>query len=88
MKKTINGENMFTKYRAYQEIKSSMNLKSFYGNNLDALWDVLTTISEPTEVEILNKEALIGALESYGESILEVFKEASEENKNLIWINN
>ncbi|MBQ7916001.1 MAG: barstar family protein [Firmicutes bacterium] len=51
----------------------------YYGKNLDALHDMLTEISEDTEVYLLHWESM-GA---YGKKLLRVFEDAAQENEKL-----
>ncbi|HHX59286.1 MAG TPA: barnase inhibitor [Epulopiscium sp.] len=83
IKVTLNGKNMNSKKRAHEYIKWKLKAEEYYGDNLDALWDVLSTYDRPTEISFINMDSLIEALADYGESIVSVFKEASEENENI-----
>ena len=66
----------YPKYRLGEE---------YYGNNLDALWDVLMSYSSKIEIRLINKESLIANLEDYGYALIDVFEDASKENKNVIF---
>ncbi|MBQ6240366.1 MAG: barstar family protein [Firmicutes bacterium] len=52
---------------------------SWYGRNLDALYDLLTDICEPTSVYFWKA----GELDSYGKRILLVFRDAEESCRYL-----
>ncbi len=83
MKIRLDGEKMNTKERAHQYIKCKLNFPEYYGRNLDALWDMLSTYSDPIEIHFLNEYSLIDELGDYGEDLIEVFKDAQRENKNI-----
>ena len=53
-------------------LKDVFGFPSWYGRNLDALYDMLTDIGEPTSVYFWQPDEL----DSYGKRILEVFRDA------------
>ena len=83
MKIRLDGRRMSTREIAHQYIKWKLNLPDYYGKNLDALWDLLSTYSDSMEICFFNKESLIDQLGDYGEAIVEVFQDAELENKNI-----
>ena len=74
------------KKNIHKKIKKALNFPEHYGENLDALWDMLTGFIEtPIEITAIynpeNKTA-----ENLKESVLkiiETFKEASEEDEEI-----
>lgn len=64
-------------------LKEKLALPEYYGKNLDALYDVLTERSQQTELVLKNWRELSAQLGSYGVSLLETLRQASEENPNL-----
>lgn len=84
MKTTIlNGKRMKTNKSTHEYLKRKLEFPAYYGENLDALWDLLTTISEPVEIILLNSEIVYENLEGYGVSLVNLFLEAVEENPNI-----
>ena len=79
----LDGRYMKTKETAHIYLKKKLNSCQYYGNNLDALWDVLISYSNPLEIKFINKSKLIENLDEYGSLILEVFKDAYDENINI-----
>ncbi|MBQ3657185.1 MAG: barstar family protein [Bacteroidales bacterium] len=61
----------------HKDLAEKFSFPSYYGANLDALYDMLTEISEPTCVGIFNYDR------KYLKSVVEVFKDAENENQNL-----
>ncbi len=68
----------------HNEIKKKLELPEWYGNNLDALWDMLTGFIEtPINITVIYKPETKSA-ESLKENVLkiiETFKEASEDEE-------
>ena len=85
MIKTLNGKNMTSKKRAHEYIRWKLKSQEYHGDNLDALWDVLSTYDQEVEINFVNTDKLIEDLGQYGESIISVFQDASEENKKIIF---
>ncbi len=79
----LNGRYMKTKKDAHDYLKGKLKSCQYYGDNLDALWDVLSSYSEDIEIEFINKNMLLEQLGKYGRDIIEVFEEADNENSNI-----
>ena len=82
-KVSLNGNSMGTRELAHLYLKWRLNLPEYYGGNLDALWDILSVHSEPLEINLYNKDKLIESLGEYGESIIELLRDISQENINI-----
>lgn len=79
----LNGNRMTSREAAHAYIGRRLGFPEYYGGNLDALWDMLSTVSYPLHISIINTERLHEQLGEYAESLLSVFMEAGEENENL-----
>lgn len=70
----------------HNEIKEKLELPEWYGNNSDALWDMLTGFTEtPVSITVIFKPETKSA-ENLKESVLkiiETFKEAAEEDEEI-----
>lgn len=70
----------------HNEIREKLNLPEWYGNNLDALWDMLTGFIEtPIKISVVFKPETKAA-ENLKENVLkiiETFKEAAEEDEEI-----
>ena len=68
----------------HKEIRGKLDLPEWYGNNLSALWDMLTGFIEtPVSITVIFKPETKGA-ENLKENVLkiiETFKEAAEEEE-------
>ncbi len=74
---------MTSKSETHKYIKQMLNLPDYYGNNLDALWDILSTKSKMISIFLLHEEVLHKNLGEYGENLIDVFKEAADENNSI-----
>ena len=79
----LNGKRMNTKKSTHLYLKRKLSFPAYYGKNLDALWDVLSTMSDETDIVLYNKENLDENLGIYGNTLLSVFNEAAESNKRI-----
>lgn len=88
MMKTIllEGSKMTTKVLSHLYFKESFDFPYYYGENLDALWDMLTSIGEPTEIKLVDGHLLFENMDVYGGKIIEVFNDAQESNPNIVFI--
>lgn len=72
----------------HSEIREKLELPEWYGNNLDALWDMLTGFIEtPINITMIFKPETKSA-ENLKENVLkiiETFEEASEEDEEIIF---
>ncbi|MDD6479337.1 MAG: barstar family protein [Oscillospiraceae bacterium] len=71
----------------HREIKERLELPEWYGNNLDALWDMLTGFIEtPISITMIFKPEIKTA-ENLKENVLkiiETFEEASKEEEIIL----
>ena len=67
----------------HKYLHRALNLPEYYGANLDALYDCLTEIAEPTKLIISRKVAGAEYLGWYGQQLLTVLADASAENESL-----
>ena len=81
MKYTLDGALFTDKESAYKQIKTALELPDWFGNNLDALHDALTTLNG--EIEFDNVAAMLNDMGAYAVKILRVFIDSAEENKNI-----
>ena len=73
---------LYDKEEAHAYLAEVFDFPSYYGHNLDALYDCLTELSEETEVLLPISDAYPPS-DSYAHRIMDVFFEASEENECL-----
>jgi ribonuclease inhibitor len=78
MRVELDCRKMTDRKAAHAYLKQALALPDYYGNNLDALYDLMTDREEET-VLVLGYWRQLGALlGDYGISLLETLREASE----------
>lgn len=73
---------MADKESAHAQIAEKLGFPDWYGGNLDALWDMLTTCDE-AEILLLRPAELTANLGEYGAALAQTFEEAARENTRL-----
>lgn len=79
----LDGQEMTSKKRLHDYLTVQLNLPDYYGRNLDALKDCLTTDFTAQTIEIIDAEAIEEHLGRYGNSLMRVFQDAARENEFL-----
>ena len=74
---------MTSKSEAHKYIKKKLNLPDYYGNNLDGLWDILSTKSKMISIFLLHEEKLYENLGEYGKKLIDTFEEAAQSNGSI-----
>lgn len=70
----IEGKNITNKEMLWKEVHEKMKLPDYFGNNLDALADVLAEQKEKVQVEILDGQTIEKNLGNYGKAFLKVLE--------------
>ncbi len=79
----LNGKRMISKEVTHAYLKRKLNLAPYYGRNLDALYDLLTERNGQMEIILIHEQIMRQKLGSYGEALLQVFRDAEEENEHF-----
>lgn len=80
----LDGAKMTDKTAAHEHIAEMMGFPQWYGNNLDALWDMLSERDE-AEIELTATAAMLSALGTYGCRLLSCFFDAAAENPRILF---
>ncbi|MGX7108028.1 barstar family protein [Facklamia miroungae] len=78
MKVLLDGQAFRDKETTYIYLINRLNLPTYTGYNLDALWDVLGD-SQPLEIEIYRARLILDQLGDYGRAMLDLLGDASIE---------
>ena len=76
---TLNGAKMREKTAVFEYLARKFGLGPEI-KNLDALYDTLGEINEPTQIKLKNRSSL-AALGGYGDDLITVFTDLAEENE-------
>lgn len=79
----LNGKMMTSIEETHEYLQEVLHLPDYYGKNLDALWDILSYTSIPTEIIIINPTCMYKNLGQYGYDLAEVFNELDAEGGNI-----
>ena len=78
----IDSEKLLERAQGQQYLKEQFGFPDYYGENLDALYDLLTEITEKTEIYYAgNAHKKDGGQEA--KRVLEILLYAAEENENI-----
>ena len=80
---TLDLERMTSVPALHKYLRSALALPAHYGANLDALYDCLTEIAEPTQIIVPANVTDNEKLGWYGEQLLQVLQDAAKENEIL-----
>lgn len=72
-----------TRDELHERLREKLGSERYIGNNLDALHDVLTSISEHTLLIITGLEGAKDALGGYANVLERVFTDSAEQNPRL-----
>jgi RNAse (barnase) inhibitor barstar len=71
------------KISLHRYLKEQMGFPFYYGSNLDALFDELSSITEPVHILLRYSTKPRGKMTDYVPRILKVFGDAASDNYNL-----
>ena len=77
----LNGAKMADKATAHAYLKRKLALPDYYGENLDALWDCLSTKRSRKKITIYKPETIMDNLGAYGEALIQLFREVAKDNE-------
>ena len=78
----LDGTTCPTKETLHQHLARELNFPDWYGENLDALFDCLTSVSEEVTLT-LDLSALTESLGPYAQRVGKVLNRAAEKNPKL-----
>ena len=87
MQITIDCSEIRTQEDFHEIMAARLRLPSWYGRNLDALYDCLTDLHVPVTVCLINVQALINRLGSYGRAAINCMEQAERENGEMLTLN-
>lgn len=79
----LNFSAMKTRKELHQYLKEKLGLPDYYGENLDALYDMLTEAKEKRAIRVEGLAACNEKMQGYGDKILRVLKDAEKVTDGL-----
>jgi ribonuclease inhibitor len=79
----LEGRKMTDRKATHAYLKRKLHLPEYYGNNLDALWDCLTTDFSGKMIILRNPQIVQNQLGDYGYSLVGLFKEVAGANSAI-----
>jgi len=79
----LDGRRMGSIDEAHQYLKRRLHFPDYYGVNLDALWDLLSTQNGEIRIRLSNPDALRQKLGEYGEALIRTLLEAGDANPHV-----
>lgn len=79
----LDAQSLESRETLHATLAKALDFPAWYGNNLDALFDCLTTLSEETTLMLPNEATLSALLGPYGPRFLHVCQAAAEENEKV-----
>ena len=80
----LDGMFMLTVEEAHAYMARELGFPDYYGGNLDALWDELSTIGEPLLVRLIDVQSIHENLGEYGQTLIDTFLEAAQYSEQLV----
>jgi len=84
---TIDCSEIHSREEFHRAVANSLKLPNYYGENLDALFDCLTSKTERTIITFENIQCLIDNLGSYGRAAINMVAAAERENTDNLTLN-
>ena len=75
---SLDAKKMVEKKKMHEYFAKKFDLPEYYGKNLDALFDCLCEINEPTLIKLKNEDALQSDTK---ESLIRLFHDVCNENE-------
>jgi len=81
----LDGRNMTDRLETHRYLMGKFNFPTYYGRNLDALYDFLTETRMPLKVILTFADELKAKQGDYGEALIRVFEAAARANPHLLF---
>lgn len=79
----LDGVKMTDRKATHAYLKRELHFPEYYGNNLDALWDCLTTDFSEKMIILNDPQTVKNQLGDYGYSLVGLFKEVAAVNSAI-----
>ena len=86
LKCIVDGKRIRNKRALHLLLKKDLKLSDYYGNNLDALWDEISSSIREREIIVKNQEDFIENLGEYGKRFMTVLYDLDKSISNFVFI--
>ena len=84
----LDGDLMVSREALHDLLAEKLEFPSYYGRNLDALYDLLGENSRLLKITLIHADLMIGHLGNYGYALLKTFTDAANAYPNVIFFTN
>jgi len=77
-------ESLINRAALHDHLAEAFSFPQWYGRNLDALWDLLGEVGQPTHIRLYGCQLLPPLPGDYGRRLLELLERATAQNPNLM----
>lgn len=78
----LDGAAMTSKEAIYQQLSRVFSFPTYFGHNLDAVWDLLMEEDEHIEIHFKHIALLVEHMDDYGEKLVKVFHNLEAINRH------
>lgn len=78
----IDGQKMLTKDQMFHHLSELIWFPDYFGQNLDALYDVLSEVSDYTIIHFKHVDVFLDEMDRYGFQLIRVFKLLEHQTEN------
>lgn len=88
MKKSylINGKKVIDRKQLHEYLIQVFKLPDYYGRNLDALWDCLSTDNSIKKITIIHTDNLVNTLGDYSTAFIQLFNDLNKKKSIDLYI--
>lgn len=83
MQVVLDGRRMVTREALHDYLRELLDLPDYYGRNLDALYDLLSSYPEKLELTVVHADVMLEHLGRYGNAFVKTLTDAAEVSPNL-----
>ena len=80
----LDGALMTDRTAVHDLLAEKFGFPDYYGRNLDALYDLLSTYSRKVNVTLIHESQMYESLGNYGKSLVSTLRDAAAANINLM----
>lgn len=85
MEVLLDGRLMVSREAVHDLLAEKLEFPSYYGRNLDALYDLLGENSGTLKITLIHADAVLECLGSYGRALLKTIADAASTYPNIIF---